>query len=163
MQTLDKDNPLCFDRIDSPVGQIYLILHQGALVAVSFDKPHYKLCRAGDDIKNEMKEYFSGYRREFSIEFKLNTGTAFEREVWNALRDIPYGQTRSYKWMAEHINRPNGFRAVGQALAKNPLPIILPCHRVVESQGSLGGYTPGIEIKRRLLSMEYYNCTSGKS
>ena len=83
-------------------------------------------------------------------------GTEFERKVWETLKEIPYGETRTYKWLAEKIGKPHAFRAVGNALGKNPIPIIFPCHRVIETDGSLGGYSGGTDIKRRLLEIEYY-------
>jgi methylated-DNA-[protein]-cysteine S-methyltransferase len=83
-------------------------------------------------------------------------GTDFEKKVWETLRKIPYGETRTYKWLAEEIGKPQAFRAVGNALGKNPIPIIFPCHRVIESDGSLGGYSGGVDIKRRLIEIEYY-------
>lgn len=84
-------------------------------------------------------------------------GTEFERQVWLALSEIPYGETRTYKWMAQRVGCPKGSRAVGQALKKNPIPIVLPCHRVIESDGKIGGFALGEDIKRRLLQMEFYH------
>lgn len=90
-------------------------------------------------------------------------GTEFEQRVWSALSGIPFGETRTYKWIAEKIGNPGAVRAVGRALSKNPLPIIIPCHRVIESDGSLGGYSSGTHRKRRLLEMEYYGKMSEKT
>jgi len=73
------------------------------------------------------------------------------------LKEIPFGQTRSYKWVAEKVGKPAAVRAVGRALSKNPVPIVVPCHRVIESDGSIGGYSSGVRRKRRLLEMEYYS------
>ncbi len=87
-------------------------------------------------------------------DLSLAKATAFQREVWEAIKLIPYGETRSYAWVAKQINRPRAARAVGQALSKNPLPIIIPCHRVIASNGKIGGYTGGLEMKRYLLTME---------
>src|SRR4030043_1701346 len=87
-------------------------------------------------------------------------GTEFERKVWLTLKEIPYGETRTYKWLAEKIGKPSAYRAVGKALSRNPLPIVLPCHRIIESDGTIGGYSSGIDIKRRLLEIEYYNKVS---
>jgi methylated-DNA-[protein]-cysteine S-methyltransferase len=87
---------------------------------------------------------------------KFLSGTDFEKGVWSVLRDIPFGETRTYKWVAERTGSPSAVRAVGQALSKNPIPIIVPCHRVIESDGSIGGYSSGVNTKRRLLELEYY-------
>lgn len=80
--------------------------------------------------------------------------TEFERQVYLVVSAIPHGETRTYKWVAERIGRPNAVRAVGRALNRNPLPILVPCHRVVKSNGELGGYKFGLELKRRLLELE---------
>jgi len=100
--------------------------------------------------------YFSGSVSKFSQKIKFLTGTEFERKIWSVLNEIPFGETRSYKWVAEKAGSASAVRAVGQALSKNPVPIVLPCHRVIESDGSIGGYSSGTDIKRRLLDMEYY-------
>lgn len=105
-------------------------------------------------LSEELRLYFKGELTEFKQPFKLIGGTPFEHAVWLTLREIPSGQTRTYKWLAEKIRRPLSYRAVGQALAKNPLPLILPCHRVIASDGSEGGFSAGIEIKRWLLRHE---------
>jgi methylated-DNA-[protein]-cysteine S-methyltransferase len=107
-------------------------------------------------VKKELREYFEKGREEFTQKIAFARGTDFDREVWLALREVPYGETRTYKWLAGRIGKPNASRAVGQALGRNPIPIILPCHRIIESDGSLGGYSGGVDIKRRLLDMEYY-------
>lgn len=84
----------------------------------------------------------------------LSGGTPFQRKVWGALRQIPYGQTRSYAWVAQRIGKPKAARAVGAACGANPIPVIIPCHRVVASDGSLGGYTAGLAWKKKLLRLE---------
>ena len=106
------------------------------------------------DLIERLKAYFNGYRVIFPDELDLSEATAFQREVWNATRLIPYGETRSYSWVAELINKPRAKRAVGQALGRNPLPIIIPCHRVLTLDGKLGGFSGGLEIKRHLLQLE---------
>jgi len=148
---------LYWDTCETPLGTVYLVMMDGELAGLEFSKPHMKLGKAPDSLKQELKDYFDGSLREFGQKFSFTCGTEFERKVWLALLDIPYGETRSYKWMAERVGRPGGSRAVGQALKKNPLPILLPCHRVIESDGKLGGYSPGQDIKRRLLQMEFYH------
>ena len=107
-----------------------------------------------DDLMKRLKSYFSGHRITFPDKLDLSQGTHFQREVWENTKLIPYGETRSYAWVAEQIKKPRATRAVGQALGKNPLPIIVPCHRVVASNGKLGGFGGGVEMKRYLLSLE---------
>ncbi len=107
-----------------------------------------------EELMERFKVYFSGHRIIFRDKLDLSQATRFQREVWKMTRLIPYGETRSYAWVAEQIKKPRAVRAVGQALSKNPLPIIVPCHRVVASDGKLGGFSGGVEMKRRLLSLE---------
>lgn len=148
-----------FDKFESPVGTLYLIFTGKILRGINFKKPG-EILRKGSApflIKKELKEYFENGKDDFTQNIAFTKGTEFEKKVWLALKEIPYGETRTYKWLAEKIGKPNAFRAVGQALSRNPIPIILPCHRVIESDGSLGGYSAGIDIKRRLLDIEYYN------
>lgn len=101
----------------------------------------------------QLDEYFAGSRRTFSLDFELE-GTDFQRRVWLALADIPYGETVSYGELARTVGHPNAYRAVGSANGANPLAIILPCHRVVASDGSLGGYGGGLPTKQALLDLE---------
>ncbi len=98
--------------------------------------------------------YFSGKKSEFPCALDYGQATPFQRNVWEATRSIPYGETRSYGWVANRIGKPAAVRAVGQALGKNPLPIIVPCHRVLASNGSLCGFGGGLEMKRNLLRLE---------
>jgi methylated-DNA-[protein]-cysteine S-methyltransferase len=151
-------NDFC-DVLESPVGHLYLIFASGVLTSISFSKPSNVLLRGKEGItlhRKELTEYFEKGRQEFTGETAFIEGTEFEKKVWATLREIPYGETRTYKWLAEKIGRPHAFRAVGNALGKNPIPIIYPCHRVVETDGSIGGYSAGVDIKRRLLELEYY-------
>jgi methylated-DNA-[protein]-cysteine S-methyltransferase len=101
-----------------------------------------------------LRRYFSGERVNFPDELDFSGATSFQRDVWRAAMSIPYGQSRSYKWVAERTGRPRAARAVGQALGKNPLPVIVPCHRVVANNGGPGGFSGGIGMKKRLLSLE---------
>jgi methylated-DNA-[protein]-cysteine S-methyltransferase len=101
-----------------------------------------------------MADYFSGRRQDFSDALDLTAATPFQRRVWLAARLIPYGETRSYCQLAASIGQPGTARAVGQALARNPLAIIVPCHRVLKADGRLGGFGGGAEMKRFLLSLE---------
>lgn len=104
----------------------------------------------------QLTEYFSGKRRDFDLPLSLH-GTAFQTQVWAALTTIPYGQTRSYKDIAIQTGRLKAFQAVGQANTRNPLPFVIPCHRVIAADGSLGGYALGLELKQWLLELEQEN------
>jgi O-6-methylguanine DNA methyltransferase len=104
--------------------------------------------------RNELDGYLSGETRAFRRPHEFLRGTAFDRKVWNVLLSIPYGQTRSYAWVAKRIGRPRAFRAVGRSCGRNPIPIVVPCHRVISKSGGLGGYTGGLQFKERLLSLE---------
>ena len=102
----------------------------------------------------QFQKYFKGELQSFKFPLDLRLGTPFQQKVWKKLLTIPYGTTRSYKWLAQSIKNPNSARAVGNANGQNPLSIIIPCHRVVRENGELGGYTGGIKIKRYLLALE---------
>ncbi len=106
------------------------------------------------DLMERLRIYFSGCKAAFPDELDLSRATAFQREVWGVVRLIPYGKTKSYSWVAKQVGKPSVVRAVGQALARNPLPVIVPCHRVVTNSGKLGGYSGGVEMKRKLLQLE---------
>ena len=106
------------------------------------------------DLAARLKAYFSGERVDFPELLDLAGATPFQREVWETARFIPYGEVRSYGWVAARIGRPKAARAVGQALGRNPLPVIIPCHRVLAGDGSLGGFSGGLEMKRLLLKLE---------
>ena len=108
------------------------------------------------EAKKQLSEYFAGKRKSFDLPLKLE-GTDFQLSVWNALKDIPYGETRTYKQTAEMAGCPGSYRAGGTANGKNPIPIIIPCHRVVASDGSLSGYALGTEFKKYLLELEAKN------
>jgi methylated-DNA-[protein]-cysteine S-methyltransferase len=106
------------------------------------------------DLTERLKSYFSGQRVSFDDELDLSGATAFQGEVWRLARLIPYGQTRSYRWLVQSLGKAGAGRAVGQALARNPLPVIVPCHRVVAQDGKPGGYSGGIDRKKFLLRLE---------
>lgn len=148
-----------YDTLASPVGALYLVFIGTALTSIDFLKPngivHRKTAESAR-VKKELTEYFSGLRETFTCKTSFISGTDFEHKVWESIRYIPYGETRTYKWVAERIGEPHAFRAVGNALGKNPIPIVFPCHRVIESSGMIGGYSAGLDIKHRLLDMEYY-------
>jgi len=105
-------------------------------------------------LARQIKAYLSGKPVRFTCRLDLSSGTPFQQKVWRALLTIPRGQTRSYAWVARKIGRPKSFRAVGAACGANPVPIIVPCHRVLASDGSLGGFGGGLALKKQLLKLE---------
>jgi len=102
----------------------------------------------------ELQAYFQGVPVDFTDTIDLSQSTPFEKSVWTACRSIPYGETRSYHWIAGQIDKPLAARAVGQALGRNPVPIIIPCHRVLAGTGQLGGFGGGLDMKQYLLKLE---------
>ena len=113
--------------------------------------------RSGDklaSVEEEFHRYFQGMLKQFSCKLDLTRGTCFQQQVWRKLMTIPFGKTRSYQWLARSINRPKAFRAAGNANGKNPIPVIVPCHRVIRQNGSLGGFTGGAYLKQFLLDLE---------
>lgn len=146
---------------ESPVGRLLLVAGGEALVAIDLPGAelagrrgpvtpgHPVLARAAA----QLAEYFAGRRRAFDLPL-APAGTPFQRAVWSALAAIPFGETCSYAELARAVGRPRAVRAVGAANGRNPLPIVLPCHRVIGSDGSLTGYAGGLGMKRRLLALE---------
>jgi methylated-DNA-[protein]-cysteine S-methyltransferase len=113
-----------------------------------------KANRHAERAVRELREYFAGKRRRFTVKLHL-AGTDFQRRAWAAMQEIPYGATISYGQQAKRIGKPRATRAVGTANGANPIPIIVPCHRVIASDGTLGGYALGLAMKRRLLALEH--------
>ena len=105
------------------------------------------------ETRRQLNEYFQGERREFQLPYRF-AGTPFQEKVWNALTEIPYGETRSYGEIAKRIGEPKAARAVGQAVNRNPIWIVIPCHRIVGAGGKLTGYAGGLELKQQLLDLE---------
>jgi len=147
-----------------PIGTIGIAESNDAICRVFFGKekmPHSYEIKETPLIKNaaaQLKEYLDGKRIKFELPFHYN-GTDFQRLAWEALMKIPAGETRSYKDIAESIGRPKACRAVGMANHRNPLAIFIPCHRVVETGGGLGGYAGGLFIKKYLLDLEKRSCS----
>ncbi|MDR0449060.1 MAG: methylated-DNA--[protein]-cysteine S-methyltransferase [Rickettsiales bacterium] len=141
--------------IDSPNGIITLVANDAALIELEFGRRH--AATEGNKITKlaaaQLAEYFSGARREFSIPL-APAGTKFQKSVWSGLLAIPYGKAISYKQLATNIGRPLACRAVGNANGKNPISIIIPCHRVIAADGTIGGYSSGLANKTRLLRIE---------
>jgi len=109
--------------------------------------------RKNQDAINQLRKYLKGELRRFTCKLDFE-GTPFQKKVWSALTKIPYGQTRSYQEIAKSIGHPKAFRAVGNANGENSIPLIVPCHRVIESNGGMGGFGHGIKVKMQLLSLE---------
>ncbi|MBE6993110.1 MAG: methylated-DNA--[protein]-cysteine S-methyltransferase [Ruminococcaceae bacterium] len=144
-----------FAAVPSPLGTLYLCEEDGALSRISCDCPDgtegtSPLLR---EAAKQLDEYFLGERKDFDLPLAAH-GTPFQMRVWQALRAIPYGETRTYAQIAAAAGSPKAFRAVGQANHVNPLMIVVPCHRVVGADGSLTGYAYGMENKKKLLALE---------
>ncbi len=151
--------------IDSPIGELTLVADGNVLCALYMTEhrhapqPEIFGPRHPDNpvlalTETQLKEYFAGQRTVFDIPLDTASGTPFQRVVWAALREIPYGETWTYGELARHIGQPTAFRAVGLANGKNPISIIVPCHRVIGSGGSLTGYGGGLDRKQHLLALE---------
>ena len=135
---------------------LYLVATETHLINIQFTQPQKALLQTTELLSMatiQLDEYFQGKRTTFSLPFKL-TGTPFQLAVWKELQNIPYGKTTSYKEIAQKINKPKACRALGMANNKNPLPIIIPCHRVIGSNGKLIGYAGGLKLKNYLLELE---------
>lgn len=143
---------------DTPVGAIGLEEENGAIVRLLLPGAPVPRIACHEtplltEGKRQLLEYLAGVRRVFDLPLAPK-GTEFYRSVWRALEEIPYGETRSYRDIAQVVGRPKAVRAVGQANHNNPIPIIIPCHRVVGANGSLTGYGGGLDLKERLLRLE---------
>ena len=149
--------------VESPVGPLLLAAAADGLCLIEFAQPRHPVARAADwregdsDLlraaRRQLDEYFAGARRGFDLPLAPR-GTPFQRRVWDALAAIPYGTTISYGELARRIGAPDAMRAVGAANGRNPLPIVVPCHRVIGADGSLTGFGGGLPTKRFLLRLE---------
>ena len=153
-----------FRLIDSPVGPLRLVARDAALIAVLWvpDRPgrvplgemhHSGDDRVLDETEQQLRAYFAGQLRAFELPLAF-AGTPFQRQVWQALLEIPFGQTRSYQQLADHLGRPKAARAVGAANGRNPVSIIAPCHRLIGHRGELTGFAGGLGAKAWLLDHE---------
>jgi O-6-methylguanine DNA methyltransferase len=157
-------------RVETPIGEIHVASTDAGLAYVELPKAsgcglrgwlHHHLPEArcvesrarNRDAVAQILEYLEGERTEFDLPLDLR-GTRFQRAVWQALREIPYGEQRSYRDIAVAVGRPKAVRAVGAANGSNPVALVVPCHRVINSDGKLGGYGGGLELKARLLALE---------
>lgn len=158
---------LSYMHLTSPVGQLKLVANAHALVAVLWENENPKRVRLAElleeaqhpvllETARQLNEYFAGQRRQFDLQLDFE-GTVFQQKVWQALLSIPFGETRSYKQIAEQIGHAKAMRAVGAANGKNPISIIAPCHRVVGANGKLVGFAGGLENKSILLEIESSN------
>ncbi|PMR79700.1 methylated-DNA--[protein]-cysteine S-methyltransferase [Halomonas urumqiensis] len=148
-----------FTRFDSPLGEILLTADEQGLTRLCLaadDQPDPEDAKRNDaalaDAREQLMGYFAGRRQHFSLSLAPG-GSEFQREVWAALLRIPYGQTRTYGELARRLGRDGAARAIGTANGANPLPLLIPCHRVVAADG-LGGYSGGPQLKRKLLALE---------
>jgi methylated-DNA-[protein]-cysteine S-methyltransferase len=151
-----------YTTLDSPIGQLLLVGDGEALQGLYMQEGRHPVTihpswKTADEpfaaVRDQLGEYFAGERTAFDLRLAAS-GNAFERRVWRALEEIPYGETVSYGEVAGRIGRPDGARAVGLANRRNPISIVVPCHRVIGANGSLTGYGGGIERKRFLLDLE---------
>ena len=149
-------------HMDSPIGVLTLVADGDGLCSIDFPPPEPtppgRLWQEGDggvlpEARRQLGEYFDGRRRDFDLPLSPR-GTDFQRQVWTALAAIPYGSTWSYRDIANRIGKPTATRAVGAANGRNPLPIVVPCHRVIGADGSLTGFGGGLPIKAFLLRLE---------
>ncbi|MDN3512582.1 MAG: methylated-DNA--[protein]-cysteine S-methyltransferase [Candidatus Jettenia sp. CY-1] len=173
-----KPEILYFSSFQASVGHVYIAKSIRGVCRISFPcsteeeflypflkNPSAKIQRNNPILTYEiaiLREYFEGKQVTFDFVLDVSRGTVFQRKVWSKLQEIPYGQCQSYKWVAEQIGSPKAARAVGLANNKNPLPPVIPCHRVIGSNGSLTGYAAGLHIKKQLLEMEYNAVTEKK-
>ena len=148
----------------SPIGNLIIMEEENAIIKLCFKEQEITNIKDIQEFetpllkkaKKQLEEYFEGKRKKFDLALRLN-GTSFQNKVWKALLNIPYGETRSYKDIAIAVGNEKACRAVGMANNKNPLPIFIPCHRVIGSNGKLIGYAGGLDIKIKLLELEREN------
>lgn len=143
-------------KISSPIGELTLISNGTALTQVLWPHESYDLLLHHtflDTAAQQFTEYFNGTRQVFELPVYFH-GTNFQKKVWQGLQGIPYGQTKSYEELAAVIGHFRAYRAVGSANAKNPLPIVIPCHRVIRANNELGGFGGGLKTKAFLLDLE---------
>ena len=161
---------ICYTKHPSPLGSLVLAATEKGLCGVYFEEHKYfngvGAWRQAQEQSHlghaaaQLDEYFAGRRSTFDVALDLH-GTDFQSEVWTALRGLPFGSTTTYRLIAERIGRPAAIRATGTAIGRNPVSIIVPCHRVVGMSGALSGYAGGLERKRYLLDLEMREVSAG--
>ena len=150
---------MIYKKIDTPIGGLRIIASEVALYGILWPRDSLSVgINEGynailNETERQLGEYFAGQRTRFSLPLEM-IGTDFQKKVWNALLMIPYGETRSYSELAESIGNPKAVRAVGAANGKNPISIVVPCHRVIGKSGKLIGFAGGVDVKRELLDGE---------
>jgi methylated-DNA-[protein]-cysteine S-methyltransferase len=149
---------LIYTYVETPIGAILIAGDETAIVEIHFagaePQPDWTRHPAAlREAANQLRAYFAGERQTFDLPLAPR-GTEFQQSVWSALQKIPYGETTTYSTIAERIGRPAAIRAVGAANGANPIPIVIPCHRVIGASGSLTGFGGGLDVKRQLLAME---------
>lgn len=142
----------------SPVGRLMLSSQDGKFCGICLAQADDQILPGADDpvldqAERELEQYFAGERRTFDLPLRMD-GSAFDREVWRMLLEIPFGETRTYGQLASTLGKPGAARAVGGACSRNPLLIVVPCHRVIAGTGKLTGFAAGLEMKRALLALE---------
>ncbi len=148
---------LTYAEIDSPIGRLALVATAKGICRLNIGKSLGEIADSSAWLElaiAQLNRYFQGSLRQFDLPLDLSLVTNFHAKVFEILRRIPYGETASYGWVAGQIGQVKAARAVGQACHANPLPILIPCHRVVGSGGKLVGFAPGVEVKRKLLALE---------
>lgn len=148
-------NDLRVYGLDFPFGRLGVALTDTGVARVLFEGAEKRGGEEASIVEGQLAEYFAGERQQFTVPLDLRfAGTPFQRAVLGALMEIPYGETTTYSELAARVGKPRAVRAVGSACGANPLPIIVPCHRVLRSDGSLGGYAGGLPWKKHLLELE---------
>lgn len=161
----ENSNILFWNEITSPLGDVFLLWRKEGVFLVSFIKEKqlkkvsgfvkydFRIERSNSMLEKQLNEYFNGKRKEFELDLIMN-GTRFQQKVWKELLKVPFGETVSYGEIAKRVGNPKGARSVGMAVSRNPLSIVIPCHRVIRSSGEIGGYAGGVYRKKWLLQHE---------
>jgi methylated-DNA-[protein]-cysteine S-methyltransferase len=161
----ESKNTLFWNQIASPAGDVIFVWRKEGIITLSFIEGDYgekisdfiksdvTLIRSDSPVEKQLKEYFKGDRKEFDCKISAK-GTSYQEKVWNELLKVPYGETISYGELARRVGNPKGARSIGMAVHFNPIGIIIPCHRVIMSNGDIGGYASGVHRKKWLLKHE---------
>ena len=165
MARKENSKILFWNQIKSPIGDVFFVWNEEGVLALSFVENNYseilsdfikhnfRIIRSASPLENQLKEYFKGVRKEFDIKLRMK-GTPYQKKVWRELIKVPYGETISYGELARRIGNPKGARSIGMAVHLNPIGIVIPCHRVIMSNGEIGGFAGPVFIKKWLLRHE---------